>query len=146
MNKYILAFIICFMPMTDCAGDYICFDTEGVITRKVYSKGRTYSQRVDCVKTPRETIKSLTRYNRYIDGKIVELSQEEKDVIIASELKVQEDAKEASIDNLNISIEQLIKALESKSIITKTEIIEKVKEDEGLIIKEVSIEVSKWEY
>ena len=142
MNKYILPILICLISSPCFAGDYICYDKDGVIVSKAYSVGKSHSQRTDCVRLDREVIKSLTKYHKYIDGKIVELSQLEKDAIIAKELKEQEDLEKASIDILNISVEQLIKVLEIKGIITSTEVIDRVKIDEGLT-DITAIEVTK---
>ena len=129
------------------AGDYVCYDKEGNITAKVTSVGASYSSRKDCIKVTREKIESLDRFYKYDanvvgtnDSKIVAMTKETKDAIVAKELKAVEDAKIASIESLEITVKQLVDALVEKKLITKDEIINKVKTDENITTK---VEISK---
>lgn len=90
MNKWLWILLLPFL----IGADYVCFDKEGVITERAYSVGARYSQREDCMAVRRTTIEGLTRWHRIVDGKVVELSQIEKDTILQDE----NNAKQAEDD------------------------------------------------
>lgn len=134
MKRVIL--IISFLLMTSLsyAGYNVCYDEYG---KNLFIKGSSpikgclyYSDKnMDEYKR----VKGLNlKYCNVVDGKVVEISKAEKDAIIASELKAKEMAKKENIESLNITIKQLVNALENNDIITKTQIIDKVKTDENI--------------
>ncbi len=85
-----------------------------------------YSWRSDVLvnpNIPNVPFKYLEVRNRVV----VELSQVEKDAVDQAETDAQAQAEINRIDNLDISLKELIGVLEKKGIISKTEIITELK-------------------
>ena len=66
------------------------------------------------------------------DDKVIEMSQQEKDVLDQARADTIEEAKKKAIEAGNISMNQLLEALEDLNIITKKQITDEVKENEGI--------------
>lgn len=88
-------------------GDYICWNEEGIINEKHYSvDGADLDIRPNCMKIDRNVFKTITKYHKVVDGKIVEMTQEEKDVLDAPAI-----AEKEARDNLILSIKTKLKGL-----------------------------------
>jgi len=127
--------IIFLMLCSICyAGDYVCHDDNGRIVAKYRSVDGGNLDKNKCFKITREKYQSLTRWHEVKNGKVVVMSKQKKEAVLALEAKEAKDAKEANIKSGFISIQQLMAALETLGIITKEEITDEVLKNENISV------------
>ena len=76
-----------------------------MIIEKYYSvPPQTVEGKENCLKIPRVTFKSLTKFHKVVDNEVVEMNQSEKDAIVAAEVQAQQDSEDAKIASINSKI------------------------------------------
>ena len=74
--------------------EYIQYDEKGIIVKKWYSVDPSIVEGLlNILKIPRDEFKSLTRFHKVQDGKVVEMTQEEKDAILQAEQDIKDQHK-----------------------------------------------------
>ena len=115
------------------AGDYVCFDGGGYKTSKHFSvDGADLDKRADCLKVSRDVFNTVHKYSKVSAGQVVSWTQIEIDAYLQAQADAQEIAQKTAIESGNISTTQLLEALEDLGVITKKQVTDKVKENEGI--------------
>ena len=138
--RTLLTFILLTFSFTCFASNVLIYDpTTG--RAKAYLKSvntPSYSSRKDVVINP-VLPKAPLKYLKVKDGKVVEMTQIERDALLVKEQQAIKEARIKAISNLDISAKDVITALIkviNKRIpnnpITKDEIITQIKQDKGL--------------
>jgi len=119
--------------------DYLFYDDNGRIYKKKSSisshlidegliEGYKKSLLVD-----RATFNSITKYHKVENGQVRLMTQAEIDALTAIEENERKEKERTAIDNLNISVPDLLKALIDLNIIKDKNFKDKVKENKGLL-------------
>jgi len=120
--------------------EYIQHDDKGRIIKKWYSVDPSVVKGLpNIVEVPRDVFRKLTKFHKVVDGKVVEMTDEEKAQVLAEEEAQRKKAEAQRIENLDVSIKDIIIALIKRiniripnNPITKEELIKQIKEDKGL--------------
>ena len=98
-----------------------------------------YSSRADVLVNPKIPSGVPLKFLKVENGVVVEMSQDEKDVIAKAELDAQKQAMVSNVNNLDVSVKDVVRALVkviNKRIpsdpITEQELIDQIKADKGL--------------
>ena len=131
MKTIICSLIFLFTTSICYAGFNIC-DNQGSLSKQGSSPidGCLYFNDDDMTEYTRvKNLYGSTRQDflKIENGIVVEKSQAEKDIVLQVEADAQAQAEINRIDNLDISLKELIGVLEKKGIISKTEIITELK-------------------
>ena len=120
--------------------EYIQTDSSGRIIKKWYSVDPSVVKGLsNIVEVPRDVFKSITKFHKVVDGKVVEMTDEEKAEVIAKEEAQRKKAETQRVENLEVSVKDVIIALIKRinvripnNPITKEELVKQIKEDKGL--------------
>lgn len=129
--------ILLLMCSTAFAGDYVCH-SGGTITKSLRSvDGSTLGS--ECLQITRSKLEEITRFHKVDvaiigsnDDKVVEMSQLEKDAIIQAEADALIQSEISAVDNFNVSVEELGRALVQLGIVDGVALKDKIKEIKGL--------------
>lgn len=117
--------------------DYIEYDENGKITNRWRSVDPSVVDGKQVLMIDRETYESLTKYKKVVDSQVVEMTQAEIDAIIAAEAKAAHDAAisqaESDVKDIIVALVKRINTRIPANPITKTEVIQQLKEDRGLV-------------
>ena len=139
MKRITILFVLVFISICSSAfaGFNVCGDKDLSMKGSSPIDGCIYYSDKDMVEYTR--VKSLFLFHRsdflkLDNGKVIEKTTVEKDAILSVEAQAVEDNLIARIESGSITILELLKALEAKSIITMKEITDEVKKDNNLSI------------
>jgi len=134
--KTLFSILFLFVCTFGYAGDYICYDTDGRILHKYRSvDGNFIADKGKCLKVNRDTYNALNRWKKVEGGKVVEMTQEEKDAILQAEKEAQTQAINDAIEKFEVSqveiltalVQVINKRLPSDKQITKEELVTQIK-------------------
>ena len=87
--------------------EYIQYDKDGLIIKKWYSVDPSTIEKLENIlKIDRDTYNLITRYHKVKDGRVIEMTQEEKDTLDAPIIAEQE-----RIEALRLSIKTKLEGL-----------------------------------
>jgi len=119
--------------------EYLRYNDKGEIIKKYYSVDPSVVKGLKVIEVPRDVFKNVTKFHKIVDGKVVEMTDEEKAEVIAKEEEQRKKAEAQRIENLEVSVKDIIIALIKRinvripnNPITKEELIKQIKEDKGL--------------
>ena len=127
LNKTIVIFLL--MCSTAFAGDYVCHDNGTIISKHRSVDGYYFPA---CLKITRAEFTSLTRWHKVVGGVVVEMTKAEKDAILLAEATAQTQAENDAVDNFNITVKDLARALVQLGIVDGATLKAKIKEIKGL--------------
>ena len=135
--KLLIMVLICLIATTAMASNVLIYD-EATGELKSYLRSVNtpdFSSRSDCLINPDVSIyKTVDRkYLRVQKGIIVEIPQAEQDAIDSTEAQAVIDARNASVENLEISVYDLGLALVQLNVVNGDLLKAKIKENKGLI-------------
>ena len=120
--------------------NYIFYDSEG----KIYKKKSSLSSHIieeGLIEGHERTVKvddlnSITKFHKVKNNQVVEMTQKEKDALLAQEAQTTLDVKIAQIDNLDVTVKDVIIALVQRinvripsNPITKNEILQQIRDN-----------------
>ncbi|HDY68906.1 MAG TPA: hypothetical protein ENH85_14085 [Candidatus Scalindua sp.] len=73
------------------------------------------------------------RFLKVVNGELVEISQAEKDIILQAEENARIQSETDRINNSNITIKELIEALDKLNIIVKKDVLDEVKNSSNIL-------------
>ena len=138
--RTLLTIILLTFSFTCFASNVLIYDTTTGRAKAYLKSVNTpdYSSRSDVIINP-VLPKAPLKYLKVKDGKVVEMTQEEKDALLAEEQQELKDAQITAVNDLNVSVKDVVTALIkviNKRIpdnpITKEEIVNQLLEDKGL--------------
>lgn len=131
--KYILV-ILMFLTTNLYAANVAEFD-ENNNKVKDYKKSvdtNEYQGRNDVVINPDMPENVPNKYLKHSDGHIVEMNQSEKAAVDAEYTEAEENLEIQRINDLNVSVADLAKAIAALTLMTEQQIKDKIKEQKGL--------------
>ncbi len=120
--------------------EFIQTDENGKIIKKWYSVDPLVIKGLpNIIEVRRDVFKAITKFHKVVGGQVVEMTDDEKAEVIAEE-KAQRNKEEIQrIENLEVSVKDVIIALIKRinaripdNPITKEELTKQIKEDKGL--------------
>ncbi len=132
IKRKVLVLIVLLMSAKCYAGDFVCYDEEGIITSKHYSVNGDKQRKQGCLRVERKMFKVLTRWYKIINNKVIKMTQEEKDAILAAEAAAVKQAAIIAVNNLEITVIDLGKALVQLDVVGGADLKAKIKEIKGL--------------
>ena len=113
--------------------EYLRYNDKGEIIKKYYSVDPSVVKGLsNIVEIPRDVFKSITKFHKVVDGKVVEMTDEEKDLLIAKEQQAEREREIASVENLEITVRDLAKALVMLGIVDKDKLKNAILQIRGL--------------
>ncbi len=130
MRTLIIWLMLCGVAL---AGDYCCFDKDGIITEKHWSvDGADLRARDDCLQLTHEEMQEVTEWHKIVKGALAKMTQEEIDAIVAARAAAAKQTAIDAVDAYQIDSEWLAKALVDQNLISEADLLTAIKTLKGL--------------
>lgn len=134
MTKILFWFFVAFSVTTLYAADVAIYDeqTNKVKDRKASVNTLEYNGRTDVVINPAVLAGVPIKYQKVVNGEVVEMSAQEKSDADSTATTAVRNNQISDVDNLRVSAKELANALVGLGIITEQQLKDKIKEQKGL--------------
>ena len=131
--KILFTILICMITLTASASNIIIYDEATGVIKQYRTSVNTpsFDGRKDVVVNPKLPTKTL-RDLKVVAGKVVELTQEEKDARDVAEALALKEAQIASVDSFEITALDLGKALVQLGVVDGTDLKAQIKTNKGI--------------